>query len=49
MLVVVAVVVGLVVGGCAMLLGLRLMAGSRLEGARRERALLLEEARHDAD
>ena len=49
MLVFVAVVVALAVGGCAMLLWLRLMAGSRLEAARRERAGLLEEARRDAD
>src|SRR4051794_22572968 len=49
MLDVVAVVVALAVGGCAMLLWLRLMAGSRLEAARRERALLLEEARREAD
>src|SRR5690242_5503724 len=49
MLVVLAVVVALAVGGCLMLLWLRLIAGSRLEAARRERALLLEEARRDAD
>src|SRR5206468_11566543 len=36
--------------GCgATLLGLRLMAGSRLEAARRERALLLDEARREAE
>src|SRR5690242_12938402 len=49
MLDVVAVVVAHAVGGCAMLLWLRLMAGSRLEAARRERTLLLEEARSEAD
>jgi ribonucrease Y len=47
--VVVAVVIALAVGGCASLLWLRLMGGSRLEAARRERALLLEEARRDAE
>ncbi|HEY1564745.1 MAG TPA: Rnase Y domain-containing protein, partial [Gaiellaceae bacterium] len=47
--VVVAVVIALAVGGCASLLWLRLMGGSRLEAARRERALLLEEGRRDAE
>ena len=47
--VVVAVVVVLIVGGCAIVLWLRLMGGSRLEAARRERALLLEDARREAD
>jgi ribonuclease Y len=45
----VAVVIALAAGGCATLLWLRLMAGSRLEAARRERALLLEQARSEAD
>ena len=49
MLVFVAVVVALAVGGCGTLLWLRLMAGSRLEAARCERALLLEQARSEAD
>jgi ribonucrease Y len=49
MLVYVAVVIALAVGGCATLLWLRLMAGSRLEAARRERAMLLEQARSEAD
>jgi ribonuclease Y len=49
MLVVVAVVVALAVGACGTLFWLRLLGGSRLEAARRERALLLEEARREAD
>jgi ribonucrease Y len=49
MLVFVAVVIALVAGSGLTLLALRLMAGSRLEGARRERALLLDEARREAD
>jgi ribonuclease Y len=48
-LVVVAVVIALAVGALATLAVLRLLAGSRLEAARRTRTLLLEEARHDAD
>jgi ribonuclease Y len=49
MLVVVAVVIALAAGVGGTLLVLRLFAGSRLEAARRTRALLLEEARRDAD
>jgi ribonucrease Y len=49
MLVVVAVVIALVAGSGATLLVLRLMAGSRLEAARRERSRLLDEARREAD
>ncbi len=49
MLVVVAVVIALAVGALATLAVLRLLAGSRLEAARRTRTLLLEEARHEAD
>ena len=49
MVVYVAVVVALAAGGCGTLLLLRLMAGSRLEAARRERALLLDEARSEAE
>ena len=49
MLVVVAVVIALAVGGVATLFGQRLSAGSRLEAARRERALLLDEARREAE
>jgi ribonuclease Y len=49
MLVFVAVVIALVVGSGGTLLALRLMVGSRLEAARRERALLLDEARREAE
>jgi ribonuclease Y len=49
MLVVVAVVIALAAGVGGTLLVLRLLAGSRLESARRTRALLLEEARRDAE
>jgi ribonucrease Y len=49
MLVFVAVVIALAAGGCATLVALRLMAGSRLDAARRERALLLDEARREAE
>ncbi|HEY6960542.1 MAG TPA: Rnase Y domain-containing protein, partial [Gaiellaceae bacterium] len=49
MLDVVALVIGLAAGAGATLLALRLTVGSRLEAARRERALLLDEARHEAD
>jgi ribonucrease Y len=49
MVVVVAVVVALAVGGGAAFLLLRVLGGARLEAARRERALLLEEGRRDAD
>src|SRR3954467_11365314 len=48
MLVVVAVI-ALVVGSGVTLLVLRLQAGSRLEAARRQRHLLLDEARSEAD
>jgi ribonuclease Y len=44
-----ATVIGLVAGAVATILGLRLLAGSRLDQARRTRSLLLEEARRDAD
>jgi ribonuclease Y len=46
---VVAVVIAVAAGAVATLLSLRLMAGSRLEAARRERALLLDEARREAE
>ncbi|HZU20990.1 MAG TPA: ribonuclease Y [Gaiellaceae bacterium] len=49
MLVFVAVVIALLAGSGATLLALRLMVGSRLEAARRERALLLDEARREAE
>src|SRR2546421_1815355 len=49
MLVVVAVVIGIAVGGGGTALGLRFLVGSRLEAARRTRALLLEEARSEAE
>jgi ribonucrease Y len=49
MLVFVAVVIALVAGGVVTLLALRLMAGSRLDAARRERALVLDEARREAE
>ncbi|HST16038.1 MAG TPA: ribonuclease Y [Gaiellaceae bacterium] len=44
-----AVLIGLVAGAVATIVALRLLAGSRLDQARRTRALLLEEARRDAD
>jgi ribonuclease Y len=44
-----AVLIGLVAGATATIAGLRLLTGSRLDQARRTRALLLEEARRDAD
>jgi ribonuclease Y len=46
---VVAVVIALAVGGVVTLLVLRLQTGSNLAAARRERGLLLEEARRDAE
>jgi ribonuclease Y len=49
MLVAVAVVIAVAAGAAGTLLALRLMAGSRLEAARRERALLLDEARREAE
>jgi ribonuclease Y len=49
MLVVVAVVIALAAGVAGTLTVLRLLSGSRLEGARRQRALLLDEARRDAE
>jgi ribonuclease Y len=49
MLVVVAIVIALVAGGGLTLLALRLQTGSRLEAARRQRALLLDDARRDAE
>jgi ribonuclease Y len=49
MLVVVAIVIALVAGGGLTLLVLRLQTGSRLEAARRQRALLLDDARRDAE
>ena len=48
MLVVVAVVIALAVGVAGTLLALRLLAGSRLEAARRDAALLLDEAQREA-
>ncbi|HVU77412.1 MAG TPA: ribonuclease Y [Gaiellaceae bacterium] len=49
MLVVVAVVIALAAGVAGTLIVLRLLAGSRLESARRQRTLLLDEARRDAE
>src|SRR3954451_19973618 len=49
MLVVVAAVIGELAGIAGTLVTLRVLTGSRLEAARRERALLLDEARRDAE
>jgi ribonucrease Y len=49
MLVVIAVVIATAAGAAATLVTLRLLAGTRLEAARRSRALLLDEARRDAE
>src|SRR5690349_4508103 len=49
MLVAVAIVIALVVGSGLTLLVLRLQSGSRLEGARRARSALLDEAARDAE
>jgi ribonuclease Y len=48
MLVVVAII-AVVVGGVATLIALRLQSGTKLETARRQRALMLDEARRDAE
>ena len=48
MLVVVAMI-AVVVGGVATLIALRLQSGTKLEAARRQRALLLDEGRRDAE
>ena len=48
MLVVVAMI-AVAVGGVATLIALRLQSGTKLEAARRQRALLLDEARRDAE
>jgi ribonuclease Y len=49
MLVAVAVVIALVAGSALTFFVLRLQAGSKLDAARRQRALLLDEARRDAE
>jgi ribonuclease Y len=49
MLVVVLVVIALLAGVGGTLLTLRLLAGRRLESARRQRTILLDEARRDAE
>jgi ribonuclease Y len=49
MLVVVAIVIGVAAGIAGTFVTLRLIAGSRLDAARRERNLLLDEARRDAE
>src|SRR5438067_2446998 len=49
MLVVVAVVIALAAGAAGTLATLRFFAGSRLEAARRERHLLLDQAKRDAE
>jgi len=46
---VVAVVIGLAAGGAGTLVVLRLLAGTRLDAARRTRSLMLEEARREAE
>ncbi|MDX6474590.1 MAG: ribonucrease, partial [Gaiellaceae bacterium] len=46
---VVAVVIALAAGSAGTFVTLRLLAGSRLDAARRERNLLLDEARRDAE
>ena len=46
---VVAIVIGIAVGAGGALLTLRLLAGSRVEAARRTRTLLLDEARSEAE
>ena len=48
MLVVVAMI-AVVVGGVATVVALRLQSGTKLEAARRQRTLMLDEARRDAD
>jgi ribonuclease Y len=48
-MVVVGIVVAVIVGAASTLLVLRLLSGSRLEAARRTRALLLAEARREAE
>src|SRR3954471_18300 len=47
--VVVGVVIGIAGGAALTLLALRLMSGTRLDEARRERSLLLAEAKADAE
>jgi ribonuclease Y len=49
MLVVVAIVIGVAAGIAGTLVTLRQIAGSRLDAARRERNLLLDEAKRDAE
>src|SRR5665213_3329041 len=49
MLVVVATVIAVVAGIAGTLVTLRLIAGSRLDAARRQRNLLLDEGRRDAE
>jgi ribonuclease Y len=49
MLSIVAVVVGVIVGSVGVLLGLSVVAGTRIDAARRQRNLMLDEARRDAD
>ncbi len=49
MIVLAGIVIGVAAGGGGTLLGLRLVSGSRLEAARRTRALLLQEARREAE
>jgi ribonuclease Y len=48
MLVVVALI-AVAAGGVATLVALRMQSGSKLDAARRQRALILDEARHDAE
>jgi ribonuclease Y len=49
MLVVVGLLIGLAAGAGSVVVGMRFVEGSRLEAARRTRALLLSEARREAD
>src|SRR4051812_15629360 len=49
MLIVVAVVIAVATGIAGTLITLRLIAGSHLEAARRQRNLLLDEAKRDAE
>src|SRR4051812_12211641 len=47
--VVIGIVIGVAAGIGAAVLGLRLLSGSRLDAARRTRAILLEEAKREAE
>ena len=49
MAIVIGIIIGLVVGAALAIVGLAANGGSRLAAARRQRQLLLDEARRDAD